>query len=135
MFKEITIGGRNYRETPCNLTMNRCEACDLLAMCMTVPSSQILSIPLNAVWKEVKEDDEDYFTFSRREWKKIIYYYKLVVQPYNIKTIDPFYQGLGKIKDRTFLKNTAWIVLNTLAGSAKLKGYQREFIINVQRRM
>ena len=74
------------------------------------------------------------FTFSRKDWKKVIYCYKYVVQPGSIGVGDPFYvqDNMGPAWNRTFRKGAAWIVLNTLISSSKLTEKRRENLINIQ---
>ncbi len=77
--------------------------------------------------------------FSRREWKKIIYYYKKVVRPDGIpnRNLDDFhrYDRRGTAYSRTFRVAEARVLLDTLISSSTLPNRRRDFLRSLRKQL
>ena len=78
-------------------------------------------------------------SFSRREWKRIVYYYKIVIRPDAApnKDLDNFnrYDRRGKLYGRTFPIREAQTILETLISSSILSNKRRDFLRSLRKQL
>ena len=71
-------------------------------------------------------------SFSRREWKRIVYYYKIVIRPDTApnRSLDNFnrYDRRGRLYGRTFHIREAQPILEALISSSSLSNKRRDFL-------
>ena len=78
-------------------------------------------------------------SFSRREWKKIVYYYKQVVRPDGMpnRNLDDFHRSdcTGTLYSRTFRIYEARVLLDTLISSSILPNRRRDFLRSLRKQL
>ena len=83
---------------------------------------------------------EELFTLSRKDWKKVVYYYKKIVRPVPgvyLMYDDPFNRldAIGPACERTFFSNVVFVVLTTLISSSVLNETQRRTLETIREKV